>query len=139
MGAQTVTGRGQGSAEATSKGDKNRNFIGVEKLIGPRVVAAGKITLAAGVGTVNFRVPLPCVTPLSADAAVPTPENDYVILWIDETDKAYNDAIVVATVNSDATGDTTVAAGLKTCLKGFGITAGGVTDIVAWTVVKVGD
>lgn len=138
MGAQTVTGRGAGSAESTAKGPKERGFTGVERLIGPRIVEAGKITLVANAGTVTFRVPLPCVTPVSAAALPPTPQNDYVILWIDETDKAYNDALVIATVNSDATGDTTVAANLKTCLKGFTIAAGGAVDVVAWTVVKVG-
>jgi hypothetical protein len=140
MGAQTVTGRGQGSAEATSKGDKNRNFVGVEKLIGPRIVAAGKATLdGAGHIHVNFRVPLPCVTPLSAQAATPTPESDYCIQWIDETSPGNNDLIVLATVNSDATGDTTVAAALQTCLKGFTLTGGTAADVVGWVVVKVGD
>ena len=139
MGAQSVTGKGVGSAELTAKGPKERNFVGVEKLIGPRVVLAGKVTLSTGAATVNFRNPLPCVTPASAAAATPTPQNDYVILWVDETDKTYNDAIVLATVNSDSTGDTSVAASAKTHLKGFTLASGGASDVVAYTVVKVGD
>jgi len=138
MGAQSVTGRGIGSAEATAKGPKERNFVGVEKLIGPRVMAAGKVVLDSGSGTVNFVNPLPCVSPLSAAATPPTPQNDYVILIRDETDSTKNNAIVVATVNSDAAG-VTHTSNLDTCLKGFTLASGGATDVVAWTVIKVGE
>ena len=136
MGASSVTGIGPGSVEGLAKGPKERNFVGVEKLIGPRVVAAGKMTLANGAGTLDFRNPLPCVTPASAAAATPTPEKDYVILVRDETTAAA--ALVVTTTNSDATG-TTNSSALDVCLKGFSVSGGTTTDVVAWTVIKVGD
>lgn len=141
MGAQSVTGRGVGSAENSAKGVRERNFVGVEKLIGPRVVEAGKLVLTGGAvgGVVTFRTPLPCVTPISAGAAVPTPENDYVIMWRDETTPANNDVCTCVTANSDATGDVTVAAGLKTCLKQFTIALATADDTIGWVVMKVGD
>lgn len=138
MGAQTVTGRGVGSAESSAKGTRERNFVGVERLIGPRVVAAGKATVAqaATTFTVNFRVPLPCVTPLSAQAITPTPENDYVILLANQT--LASRAMTVALTNSDALGVTHSSA-LDTCLKGFTVSVCTAGDVVGWTVVKVGD
>ncbi len=55
MGAQSVTGvSGYGSAEGTSKGPKERNFVGVEKLIGPRVLFATQVTLVGGAATYDF-------------------------------------------------------------------------------------
>jgi hypothetical protein len=54
MGATSVTGRGVGSAESTAKGPKERNFVGVEKLIGPRNMLAVQVTLAAGAATYTF-------------------------------------------------------------------------------------
>ena len=54
MAATSVTGRGPGSAEGSAKGPKERNFVGVEKLIGPRVMLAVQVTLAAGAATYNF-------------------------------------------------------------------------------------
>jgi hypothetical protein len=136
MGATSVTGKGPGSAEGSSKGPKERNFVGVEKLIGPRVMAAGVNQLVAGSYVVAFPNPLPCVTPLSAAAATPTPEMDYVILVHDRTDGAQT--VTVTTTNCDADGDTTVPAAQQTHLYGFTM-AGNAADVVDWTVVKVGN
>lgn len=136
MGCQSVTGRGLGSVESTAKGPKERNFVGVEKLIGPRVVAAGKVTLVSTAGTIDFVRPLPCVAPLSAAALPPTPEKDYVLLVRDET--TGTNAVAVTSVNSDATGDATVTANAKTCLKGYTLVGTG-TDVIAWVLMKVGD
>jgi hypothetical protein len=58
MGATSVTGRGPGSAERTAKGPKERNFVGVEKLIGPRVWLAVQVQLVAGALTYYFPEPL---------------------------------------------------------------------------------
>jgi hypothetical protein len=57
MGATSVTGKGPGSAEGLARGPRERNFVGVEKLIGPRVVLAAQVTLAAGAATYNFPEP----------------------------------------------------------------------------------
>lgn len=55
MGCQTVTGvSGPGSVEATAKGPRERGFVGVEKLIGPRVVLATQVTLSGGAATYYF-------------------------------------------------------------------------------------
>lgn len=55
MGATSVTGvSGPGTAAGRSKGSEHMS-LGVEKLIGPRVVAAGSATLnGSGVVTVTF-------------------------------------------------------------------------------------
>lgn len=158
MGAQTVTGRGAGSAEGSSKGVRERSFVGVEKLIGPRVVAAGKYTLnsgnvtgtaavyniagnVAGLNNIDFRVPLPCVTPISAGLATPTPQADYVITIRDETAAALLSHQII-TYNSKPDGVISNTAAENTCLKGFAVIlggGGGAADVIAWTVTKVGD
>lgn len=57
MAASSVTGVGQGSAEGNNKGSEHMS-LGVEKLIGTRVVATGTVTLSGGAGTVVFPQPL---------------------------------------------------------------------------------
>lgn len=59
MGASSVTGVGQGSADKAGQKGSEHLFVGVEKLIGVRVVHAGLVTLAAGVKAVTFPVVLP--------------------------------------------------------------------------------
>lgn len=56
MGASSVTGVGLGSAERTAKGPVERAFVGVEKIIGPRVVYATQATVE-GAGTVVVSMP----------------------------------------------------------------------------------
>jgi hypothetical protein len=82
MGCQSVTGKGLGSAERTAKGCKERNFVGVEKLIGPRVVLAAQVTLSGGAATYDFPVALSgiadyCVS-ASAENAVTVTKNEEI-------------------------------------------------------------
>lgn len=55
MTCTTVTGRGPGSADKQQKGSEHLR-VGVEKLIGPRAVAIGQVTLAGGTATVILPV-----------------------------------------------------------------------------------
>lgn len=56
MGATSVTGVGLGSASGKNKGT-SRTSMGVERLIGPRVVVADTLTLnGTGSGIVNLPV-----------------------------------------------------------------------------------
>lgn len=125
MGATSVTGVGPGSAEGQAKGPKERNFVGVEKLIGPRVVAAGVDALVGGALSITLPEPLPGFTP--ASVAGSTPGNDYVVLA-----RAAN-AVTVTKVESDEDGDTN-----NDHLAGFNL-AGTGTDLVDWVVIKVGN
>jgi hypothetical protein len=52
--ASSVTGVGQGSADKAGQKGSEHLYVGVEKLIGVRVVVAGTITLASTTGTVTF-------------------------------------------------------------------------------------
>jgi len=62
MGATSVTGvSGPGSAEGKQKGSE-RMTLGVSKLIGPKVVVAGSITLSGTTGTVLFAAPIGSVS-----------------------------------------------------------------------------
>lgn len=68
MGASSVTGVGQGSADKKGHKGSEHLFVGVEKLIGPRIVIAGSVTLVGGAATVTFP------TTLSGVAA------DYIVI-----------------------------------------------------------
>jgi len=72
MGATSVTGVGQGSAEASCKGAPGRQTLGVGHLIGPHVVSAGTTTLAGGTKALE-------IAPLTGVAA------DYIVLATDYT------------------------------------------------------
>lgn len=64
MGASSVTGVGQGSADKRNKGSEHMT-LGVEKLIGARVVDAGSVVLASGTpstATVRFAADLASAT-----------------------------------------------------------------------------
>lgn len=64
MGATSVTGvSGAGSVEGIQRGSEHMS-LGVEKLIGPRVVAGGSATLSGG-GTVT--VVFPVLSGVAAD------------------------------------------------------------------------
>lgn len=56
MGATSVTGVGAGSAESVSKGAAGRQTLGVGHLIGPYIVAAGKVALSSGAAVVTVPV-----------------------------------------------------------------------------------
>jgi hypothetical protein len=86
MGATSVTGVGQGSAEASCKGAPGRQTLGVGHLIGPHVVSAGTTTLAGGTKALE-------IAPLTGVAA------DYIVLATDYTAAAAVKAVL--TVSSD--------------------------------------
>ena len=86
MGATSVTGVGQGSAEASCKGAPGRQTLGVGHLIGPHVVSAGTTTLAGGTKALE-------IAPLTGVAA------DYIVLVTDFT--AAQAVKAVLTVSSD--------------------------------------
>ena len=66
MGASSVTGVGQGSADKRQKGSEHMR-LGAEKVIGPRVVYAGRVTTdSSGDATVN----LPELPGVAADYVV---------------------------------------------------------------------
>lgn len=111
MGATSVTGvSGQGSVEGLQKGTE-RMSLGVKKLIGPKVVAAGTETLSGTTGTVE----------------------------IPELTGSVSDYVVVLTSGSATAAyvSTGLAAVADTDTWNFTITAGsGAT--VSWIVVKTG-
>ena len=86
MGATSVTGVGQGSAEASCKGAPGRQTLGVGHLIGPHVVSAGTTTLSGGTKALE-------IAPLTGVAA------DYIVLATDYTAAAAVKAVL--SVSSD--------------------------------------
>lgn len=66
MSATTVTGRGLGSADKRQKGSEHLR-VGAEKLIGPRAVAVGTVTLD---GSGDATVILPVLTGSSSNYLV---------------------------------------------------------------------
>ncbi len=83
MGASSVTGVGQGSADKTGQKGSEHLFVGVEKLIGPRVVLAGSWTLAGTSDEIVFPQPLPGV---AADYIVITQSNAGTHSWASSFD-----------------------------------------------------
>lgn len=68
MGASSVTGVGQGSADKAGQKGSEHLFVGVEKLIGPRIVFAGSATFSA---STTKAVTLPSTLPgVAADYIV---------------------------------------------------------------------
>jgi len=61
MAAASVSGVGQGSADKLGNRGSERDFVGVEKLIGVRIVLTGNTTLSGGTATVVFGEELPGV------------------------------------------------------------------------------
>lgn len=53
MAATSVTGVGPGSADGRNKGSEHQT-LSTDKLIGTRVVVAGRATLSSGAATVTF-------------------------------------------------------------------------------------
>ena len=111
MTATSVTGHGLGSAETTSRGPKERNFVGGEKILGPRVVAVGSKVLD---GSGDATVVLPAFSGVTTD---------YVVLATD----------------SDVTGATAVTAALVITSTATTLTfKGTATNVIAYSVMKVG-
>jgi hypothetical protein len=111
MAAASTTGTGVGSAEGKNKGSESASF-GVSHLIGTRIVAADRVTLAGGVATVTFPVPL------TGDKA------NYIVIC-----NALNSATVArpTVLTNDASGN----------FASFAV-AGGATDVLYYMVAKVG-
>lgn len=111
MGASSVTGiSGVGSVAGNQKGSEHMS-LGVHKLIGPRVVAAGSETLVGTTGTVE--VP-----------TLPGAVSDYVVqLTGVSTTVPYVSSVLAAVADTDTWH--------------FTIT-GGSGEAVYWTIVKKG-
>lgn len=115
MSASYVAGTapGRGSANGQFRGSNNgRNLY--QPLTGPHVVAAGEVTLAAGVATVVFPTPLPLAA------------SYYVVMLTSR-----------GTAN---TSETTVTAKTDVSSKfaSFAI-AGDTTDVIGYTVIRTGN
>ena len=111
MGASSVTGiSGPGSVAGNQKGSEHMS-LGVHKLIGPRVVAAGAETLSGTTGTVEI--------PALAGAVT-----DYIVM-------------LTGVSATEAYLSTGLAAVASTDTWNFTIT-GGSGEVVNWMVVKKG-
>lgn len=109
MTASSVTGIGQGSADKSGQKGSEHLFVGVEKLIGPRIMFASTATLAAGVVTVTLPQPL-----LGVDT-------DYILLATD-----------VGTGKNPVSYSAFTPASVGTfVLNGTG------TDVVAYAIIRV--
>ena len=112
MGATSVTGvSGPGSVAGIQKGSEHMS-LGVGKLVGPKVAAAGAATLSGGTFAVEF--------PALAGAVT-----DYIVM-------------LSANANTLPYVSVALAAITDTDEWGFTIT-GGTSDVVNWAVVKVGN
>lgn len=112
MGATSVTGvSGPGSVAGRQKGSEHMS-LGVAKLIGPKVSAAGKITLTGTTGVVEFPALVGVV-------------GDYIVM-------------VTANTSTHVYVSTALAAIASTDEWGFTVT-GGSGAVVNWAVVKVGN
>ena len=124
MGASSVTGVGQGSATKAGVKGAEDMFLGVEKLIGTRIVLSGYVVLDTGAATVV----LPQVLPgnwndnFSTFNDVDNPPMDYIIHV-----NAYNSssATYVSDIDIDGNDNQT-----------FDITGNG-SAVVFWSVVRV--
>lgn len=132
MGATSVTGvSGAGSVAGFSKGSGNQS-LGVEKLVGPRVVAAGQATVGAGSGaTVTFTVTggaLNAITTTPAAAGSGYPASSTIFLAV--TGGGGTGGVVQATTGSGGTvtafSATSVFAG-----SGYSGTTGAATAVTA--------
>lgn len=90
MGATSVTGvSGPGSVAGNQKGSEHQS-LGVEKLIGPKVVAAGHETLSGTTAVVELPAPTGAVA-------------DYmVVLQTDSAVPAYTSVALAAVAGSDS-------------------------------------
>ncbi len=111
MGATSVTGVGIGGVSGNQKGSEHMS-LGVSKLIGPKVSAAGKITLTGTTGTVEIPALVGAV-------------GDYVVMLSANTSThVYVSTALAAVSNSDSWSF---------------IATGGSGAVVNWAVVKVGN
>lgn len=118
MTASTVTGRGFGGVDGNNKGSE-RMTLGVQHLIGPRVIAAGNVTITSST-TVTVTFPQPLDGPAS----------DYVIMVTGVTVgvEAGDDEGYISTKTDDANSE----------FASFVIT-GTNAKAYQWVVIKVGE
>lgn len=90
MGATSVTGKGLGSADKKNKGSEHMT-LSASKLIGPRVVYAGRHTLD---GSGDLTIILP---ELSGDS------DDYIVMALDGNTSAAAAVAATLTVADDVT------------------------------------
>lgn len=111
MGATSVTGvSGAGTVGGRQKGSEHMS-LSIKKLIGPKVVAAGKETLSGTTGTFEIPAQTGAVT-------------DYIVMLT-------NNSSTNAYVSTD------LAAVTDTDTWNFTVTAGS-GDVVRWAVLKTG-
>ena len=111
MGATSVTGvSGPGTASGFTRGSEHMSLV-VTKLIGPKVVMAGNITLTGTTGTVQFPAPVGATT-------------DYVVMLTANSSTLPYVSTALATVAN--TSDWSF------------IVTGGNNAVVNWCVVKTG-
>jgi hypothetical protein len=103
------TAPGPGSAEPNGKGS-TRDSMTVDKLIGPRVVAAGTVTLSSGTATVTFPQPMPLA--------------------------ASNYIVVTQQFNSSNSTRCTSKTDSSSKFSSFAV-AGTSSDVVQWLVIKI--
>jgi len=106
MGATSVTGVGPGSALGYNKGGENAS-LGVNKLLGPHLVAAGSLTVGA---TNNFALPLASgayavhVTSLYSGAGAPNAYLDFTggvcNMWVSPNASGLPVSYMVSTVGN---------------------------------------
>ena len=109
MGATTTMGTGPGSAESANKGAPERQTLGVNHLIGPHIVAAGKIALVSGAATV--------VVPVVGVTA------DFILLVSNQSDGT----AVNGTISVSGNSATLTLAGTATDVVGYAVVKVGVS------------
>jgi hypothetical protein len=103
MAATSVTGVGPGSADKQQKGSEHLR-VGVEKLIGPKAIAVGQVTLSGGTATLDLPV-------------LPGVAGNYVVLANDTTAAAAVKTVLAIT----ATGTTVTFTGTGSDVISYGV------------------
>jgi len=116
MGVTTTTGAGAGNSYGGIKGPHNKRNFYVSKLT-PHVVAAGKVTLVGGAATVTFP------SALAGGAA----KYSVQLTVMASAGAGHEVSVTAMTDNSD--GD----------LASFAVAGAGATDVVMWSVVRLGN
>lgn len=97
MSAASVTGVGQGSAMKLGTKGSEESFLGVEKLLGTRIVFSGTVTLSSGTATVTF----PNTLPGSA--------SDYIVISGGSAAHSYASSVAVTGFTMNGTGSQVVS------------------------------
>jgi hypothetical protein len=122
MGASSVTGVGQGSADKSGQKGSEHLFVGVEKLIGTRVWYTGKVVMTAGTQVVTLPKDLPGV------------DGDWMILVTDQTAAA----AVGVTANAVASAGTFTIAGTSGHTLGYSVVLMTNATVTTWPVSQLG-